>query len=772
MKREFALACLCAVLVLAGAPMAQTGSASAMLRAAMDRAQVDGDLNGAIKQYQTIVDAFAKSDRAIVATALVKMAECYQKLGDAQARKIYERVVREFAEQGQAAALARARLGESVASNVMNSRLVWSGPNVDDDGTVSPDGRYVSYTNWDTGNLALRELATGADRPVTTDAPDSVNGRWRQFAEESAISKDGKQVAYSWWNATNDRYDLRLANLAGSANPRRLYDNPEIRWIMPFDWAPDGRLIAVETDRVDRSNQLGVVTVADGSLRVLKSVEWRKAGRMFFSPDGRWLGYDVPESVDGPEHHVSVLAVDGTRELLVDHHGQDQMVGWSPDGKWLLFSSDRSGATDLWAVPFADGSLGSPQLLKAGFEGAKPLGVTTSGTLYYAQAKGGGRSRIQTATIDVASGTLASPPVELPQSYQDSYRDPAWSPDGKRLAFVSERGPLSAKTYVLIVHSTENGQTRELAPKLRYLALSSWAPDGHALLVSGRDFKGRSGVYLVDVATGDAKAIGPDEMFEGNVYHRVVWAPDGRSFLLERSAGLYRIDAATGVEDMLVAMSPTQGNWGFYPNWAPDGKAVYYQKVFKAKDGAIEDCAIVERDLATRTEREVIRKSGAVCIAHPTPDGQYLVNIGTDPATNSRVVLLIPVRRGAPRELLRVPAGVKSDALNNLNLGHWPFVAGVTADGRSALVVKRRGDRRGSLISGNEPSELWLVPLVNGEPKKITNAPGAGLVTMVASRDGAHVAFTVADAGSRPTTELWALENFLPASSGKKAAER
>lgn len=45
-----------------------------------------------------IVDTF-KTDRAVVATALVRMAECYQKLGDAESRKIYERVAREFADQ-------------------------------------------------------------------------------------------------------------------------------------------------------------------------------------------------------------------------------------------------------------------------------------------------------------------------------------------------------------------------------------------------------------------------------------------------------------------------------------------------------------------------------------------------------------------------------------------------------------------------------------------------------------------------------------------------
>ena len=64
------------------------------LRAAMETETVKGDLKGAIEQYRKIAEG---KDRALAAKALVGMAECYQKLGDAESRKIYERVVKEFA---------------------------------------------------------------------------------------------------------------------------------------------------------------------------------------------------------------------------------------------------------------------------------------------------------------------------------------------------------------------------------------------------------------------------------------------------------------------------------------------------------------------------------------------------------------------------------------------------------------------------------------------------------------------------------------------------
>src|SRR5690349_18706522 len=66
------------------------------LRAAMETETVRGDLKGAIEQYKRIAQG---NDRASAAKALVRMGECYTKLGDAEARNIYQRVLREYSDQ-------------------------------------------------------------------------------------------------------------------------------------------------------------------------------------------------------------------------------------------------------------------------------------------------------------------------------------------------------------------------------------------------------------------------------------------------------------------------------------------------------------------------------------------------------------------------------------------------------------------------------------------------------------------------------------------------
>ena len=97
---------LLALLLVAGAQGTHgqaSGQAEKLLAAADQKATIDGDLKGAIDAYKKAVAA-AGANRALAARALLEMADAYRKLGDAQARQIFERVAREA---GLPASLAR-----------------------------------------------------------------------------------------------------------------------------------------------------------------------------------------------------------------------------------------------------------------------------------------------------------------------------------------------------------------------------------------------------------------------------------------------------------------------------------------------------------------------------------------------------------------------------------------------------------------------------------------------------------------------------------------
>ena len=165
--------------------------ARVLFEAARKAEIVDGDLKVAIEQYKKVV---ASGNRALAAQALVRMAESYQKLGDGEAKTTYERVVREFGDQREAVAVARARLvGTGSGTARLGDRAVWTGPKVDMFGRVSPDGKFISFTDWDGfSNLALHDLTSNTDHTL------SGNKSWQNEdpsageAEFSAVSPDGE----------------------------------------------------------------------------------------------------------------------------------------------------------------------------------------------------------------------------------------------------------------------------------------------------------------------------------------------------------------------------------------------------------------------------------------------------------------------------------------------------------------------------------------------------------------------------------------------------
>jgi Tol biopolymer transport system component len=739
------------VLIAAAAlATAESDSAKVMMEAARKKEVVDGDLNGAIREYRAIVAEY-KSDRAVAAMALVRMAECYQKMGDTESRKLYEQVVRDYSDQKDAVNLAKAKLGVSASAGV-TTKLVLSSDAKSRfifPASITPDGAFAAYL--EAGDVYLRDLRSGTDRKLINHVPNSPD-----VAQAVRISRDGKRIFYRWVKGGPGSHpELRIADLAGDPNPRLLYDNPDVSWIFPYDWSPDGKSVAVQLARPDHSRQIGLITVPDGAFHLLKSIDWRGSNDMSFSPDGKYLAYDLPQTGAGETRDIYVLAVDGSREFpAVIHPSNDEVAAWSPDGKWLLFTSDRNGTTDLWAVAFAGGKTeGEPQRLKANLgRRFAALGITSAGSLYYRTFENGTRSKIQLATIDLANGSFISEPLDPAQDYLQSSGSPVWSSDGKELAY---RIDLPARPSAIAIRSIENGKSREVRPELQYFSLAAWVPGGRFLLMNGTDFKGREGIFRMDVETG---AVSPLAR-EGSGYNPI-WAPDGRSFLVDGTGPRHdvkRIDAVSGKVTEILPVQPGQGNWGLYPAWSPDGTKIYYRRVFRASNGlpgATLDSALIERDLASGAERELIRRPSFVGVPKPTPDGRSLVTVIADPASNSRIVVLIPATGGRPRELLRVPSGITPAALNNPGLGQWPFINLISADSRTVVVRKRLNDR-------TDASEMWLVPIVEGQPKKIADMAGSGLAY---SPDKTRVAYTWTESG--PTTmEIWALENFLPKST-------
>jgi Tol biopolymer transport system component len=602
------------VLAMALGAVADDKKANELIQAAQAKETLQGDLKAAIQLYGQAVKE-AGPDRRLAVKTLLMMAECYQKMGDVEARNIYEQVVREYADQKDSVALANARLSNGAPASQtkgITARQVWAGPKVNVLGSVSPDGRYISFVDWESGgDLALHDLATGKDRRITNNASWKTT---QQFAEESVISPDGKQVAYSWFN-TAFRFELRLVNLDGEPAFRTLYQNPEVQWIEPSGWTPDGKWIAVQLARKDRTAQIGLLSTTNGSLRVLKSVDWRGVRRMAFSPDGKYLAYDLPPAEDSEQRDLFLMDVDGSRETpLMAHPANDVVLGWTPDGKYLLFGSNRSGSMSAWKLPVSGGkAAGSPTMVKPDIGAGLSMGMTRTGSLLFAAQAGG--SDIYTASIDFQSGKTLSPPSTVVRQPVGNNSQPSWSHDGKLLAFVSQRD-LVGNHPTLVITSSDTGEMKEFRPDLEYFYEPKWMPGDRLIAGLGTDRKGRQGIYRFDRQTGEVTPL----------------------FLAEPGHLLVRA------------------------RWALAGDTLYYSYA----DGN----AIFSRDLKSDHEREVVQcgRIGGFTLA---PDGRQLTYSQLDPSGKALVAMVVPIAGGEAHEIFRaslpearsfVPAGWSADS--------------------------------------------------------------------------------------------------------------
>ena len=131
-------------------------------------------------------------------------------------------------------------------------------------GRPSPDGRLFSFTD-EEGNLAVFELATGEVHRLT-----SVEKESEQHAMFSAISADGRFVAYTWW-ALDGRYELRVIGTDGR-RPRVLLRRDEVDVPHPLEWSRDGTAILTTLSRTNGTNALALVFVEDGRMQVVQEL--------------------------------------------------------------------------------------------------------------------------------------------------------------------------------------------------------------------------------------------------------------------------------------------------------------------------------------------------------------------------------------------------------------------------------------------------------------------------------------------------------------------
>ena len=363
-------------------------------------------------------------------------------------------------------------------------RVVWNVPGANVLGAPTHDGKLLTCVDPSSGNLAVLDVATSKLRRLTEKSGA------KEFAYFSTPSRDGKHIAYAWFNDAGF-YDLRVIPMSGGET-RILFRNEEAGFVQPTSWTPDGKHILTLFFRKDNISQIALVDSKTGAVRVLRSLNWVYPKRMDISPDGRWIAYDSFAGDKPGPRDIYLLAIDGSSERkIVQSPAEDLFPAWSPDGTEILFASDRDGTTDAWAVAVKDGN---QRLIHRDLGHFLPMGITAAGDLFYGTRTG------TTEIVISANGRTDLLPTRTPG--QNSA--PAWSRDGKRLAYLSRRGAANfgVQSRVIVIRDIAEKTERDVPTTLATIASLRWSPDGEWLLASGSDGKGRSGVFRVRAKDG------------------------------------------------------------------------------------------------------------------------------------------------------------------------------------------------------------------------------------------------------------------------------
>ena len=700
-------------LLLAQQPQAE--SADQQLKAAMHRELVGGDLRAAIKDYEGIVSRH-RDNRAVVARALLQIAQCYDKLGQPDARKIYEQIVRDYADQTEPVAQARARLavlnppqattpapagGPRLVPHAVTSYLL----------SASPEGDRAAVIEYSKGmNLAVQDFASSQVK-LLTDFDWTTTG---VLDVATAWSRDGRQIAYTTFGLRGElATELRTTTLTGET--RTIVRADPGRLVLPADWLPDGRSLLAVLDRADKTTAMGLMPIESGAFTPLRSLQWTGgyADRPRVSPDGRFVVFS--DAVAGPRD-IHVVSVDGRMATrLTDHPAEERSPVWSPDGRHVAFLSTRLGTEALWVVAVKDGQpAGEPVRVRDGMAGTTLRDWTPKGLVYGELAR---TSDIYSVGLDPATLQPAGRPQQLPYGRTGRNTIPVPSPDGRHLAFVSGSPAEPSRRYVVVLPE-KGGSPREFViPTTRFAPGGldpydlRWFGDSTGLGFSGFDEHGLRSVFQLSLANGTWK---------------VLPSPSDRQTFVE---------------------------------WDQTGKHLFYTQ---------GSTSIVERDLEANQDRVLTRiaTSGAVRSLRLSPDRRLLAFIVRPNAAVQELsrLMVVDLQSGQSRTLLEA----KPETENVVFLG----VPAWSPDGRAILVPR-------TTIRNSWP-QLLVVPVDGGASRSIAldssfvgRSGGEGgarpaMLDISWSPDGARIVFAV----QANRSAVWILESGLPAAAPSASPRR
>ena len=484
-------------------------------------------------------------------------------------------------------------LGGAACAAAQGTRLLRD-PDVGPNGIVFAHANDLWLVGRDGGDARRLTSAEGAE----TDPVFSPDGKWIAFTGEYAGNADVFVVE------------------ANGGEPRRLTWHPGADVVQ--GWTPDGKIL-FQSGRGGQPTRLWqFYTVSlDGGYPQALALPQAYQGEM--SADGRWIayqeiGYWDPEWRNyrgGQAQPVAVVSTANWERRTAPWQGERQMAPVWLDGV-VYYLSERDWASNVWSWNPRTGE--EKQLTTHADFDVKSLGAGYGVVVYeqggYLHELNGATGATRQLEIRVAAdlnwardrwvdiestdlrdarlsptgqralfeyrGDLFTVPAEngswrnITRSSGVADRHAAWSPDGKRIAWFSDRGG----EYGLMVADQDGGSARRIdLPDPTFFFVPQWSPDGTRLAFTDTDYR----ILIVDVEIGKLTHVDTDRYAHPERSMNPVWSPDSRWIAYARRLdtqlrAIFIHDTRSGetrqlTDGMADAISPV---------WDANGKYLYF----------------------------------------------------------------------------------------------------------------------------------------------------------------------------------------------------
>ncbi len=367
----------------------------------------------------------------------------------------------------------------------------------------SPDGNQVAFTeiNGRQNSGIYTSLVGGEESLRLTHDRRDCCATW---------SPDGRNIAFL--RQREDHFDIYLIPALGGTE-RRLYTIPHV-FYPSLTWSPDGETLAFpQSTENSLSSRITLLSLADFRTRQLtvpseNYVDWGPA----FSPDGSLLAF-IRGTLAGVANDVYVVPVSGGEARRLTFNNRPTFgLDWAANGD-LIYSLGRKGATGLWRVCSRGGT---PSLVAGvGLMAYSPSISRKGNELAYQEAIG--KDNIWRIAVNDGRGS-AGPAIAV--AAKGRKLRPSFSPDGKKIAFESDRLG-SMEIWTCDQHGLN---CAELTSLHGTAGTARWSPDGQTIAFEFHPGE-HAEVYVVDVHGGPPRQVvtlpGADNLAPS-------WSRDGR----------------------------------------------------------------------------------------------------------------------------------------------------------------------------------------------------------------------------------------------------